>query len=598
MSAPNEDAGVPNSQETDWRATLLRRLTVIAIALVGLVALAVFSGSHSELMRRFSLAMLVYATILGPLLLLGNVRDRTKSIIIVASFSVASALAYLGMGFLAGPALTVAFSLVVAGLLLGRGVFIGMVVTFSLFLVVLTALVATGAWLGPTPSDLDPSDPVNWIRTGVVTIAVWTGLGFSILYVVTAIEENLAQHRAALARLRQEVAERRAAETARRDAEAVAHQAQKMEAVGQLASGIAHDVNNALLVIKGWNDIRSRHDSSDVQREATEAIERASEHTAQLSRQLLTFARKEIRSPKYLYLEKLVSETARTLRHVVGSKIDLRFESEDEGLVFADQSQVQQMVFNLVINARDALEGQGKVRISVQKVTSDHIDAALPTDGEWVALSVSDDGPGLDDDVRERIFEPFFTTKRHGTGSGLGLSTVLGIVQQSGGHIDVQSRPGDTTFTIYLPAVELTDSGAAAMPDDEHAEASDAGELGLRVLVVEDDDLARQMLRSMLTQMGNEVRDVGNGNDALRILEVDAQPFDLLCSDAVFPGASLEQVLDAFEEHSPDGKVLICSGYVQDELAIQKLESGEYAFLGKPFAGADFLDSIRKIVRT
>ena len=597
MSPTSENGGFPGTQDIEWRAVLLRRLIVIAITLVVLVAVAVFVGSHSELMRSFSIAMLLYAAVLSALFRFAGLSDRTKSVIIVASFGTASAITYIIMGFIAGPALTGAFALIVAGLLLGRTVFIGMLVALTTFLCVITALIAAGIWQGPAPTDLLPGDAGNWIRTGVVTIAIWTGLGFSILYVVSAIEGNLARHRAALSRLQQEIADRRAAESARREAEAIAHQAQKMEAIGQLASGIAHDVNNALLVIKGWNEIRARYDSEDTQREATHAIDSAAEHTAQLSRQLLTFARKEIRTPKYLYLEKLVSETVRTLRHIVGSKIDLRFESEDEGLVYADESQIQQLVFNLVINARDALGGEGKIRILIGRAGHEDIEWPAPADNGWIALRVTDDGPGIDDEVRQRIFEPFFTTKQRGEGSGLGLSTVLGIAQQSGGHVDLQSEPGNTVFTVLLPAADLTDIDASKMPFDELSDAAVPEPQSLRVLIVEDDELARQMIRSMLTQAGNEVRDVANGDDALRVMQVDPAPFDVLCSDAVFPGASLETILDAFEKHSPDGCVLICSGYVPGELAVSKLESGEYAFLAKPFTGSKLLASIHDIVR-
>ena len=597
MNPTSDSRHIPDAQDTNWRSVLLRRLTAIAIALVLLVAIAVLAGSHSGPMRLFSVSMLVYAVILGPLLLLARIPDKTKSVIIVASFALASTLAYVGMGFLAGPALTVAFSLVVAGLLLGRIAFISMLLSFSAFLVLLTVLVATGAWQGPTPMDTNPGNPNNWIRTGVVTIAIWTGLGFSILYVVNAIEDNLAGHRAALSRLRQEIADRRAAETARREAEAIAHQAQKMEAIGHLASGIAHDVNNALLVIKGWNEIRSQYDSQDTQREATQAIESAAEHTAQLSRQLLTFARKEVRKPKYVYLEKLVSETVRTLRHVVGSKIDLRFESEDEGLVYADEAQIQQLVFNLVINARDALQGTGEIRVSISRADDRLVESLQPAGNDWIALRVTDNGPGIDENVRQRIFEPFFTTKQPGEGSGLGLSTVLGIAQQSGGHVDLDSTPGNTVFTVLLPAADLDNIDAVPRPLDQSAGGALSNPQNLRILVVEDDELARRMIRSMLTRTGNEVRDVANGDDALRLLQIDPAPFDLLCSDAVFPGASLEAVLDAFEKHSPDGSVLVCSGYVPDEIAVSKLESGEYAFLAKPFTGSELLASIQDIVQ-
>jgi signal transduction histidine kinase len=496
----------------------------------------------------------------------------------------ASVASYLIGGFLPGSALAATTALVFAALLIGRT---ALVIVFAFFMVLVIALtigISTDLWHGPDFLLYDARDPKNWIRTSFVSITIWGVIGFSVTFVIGTIEKNLAY-------LRKEMAERRVAEKARRDAETVANHAQKMEAVGQLAASIAHDFNNALLVIKGWNEIRGKADADDRQRKATEAIERATEHSAQLGRQLLTFARKDIRTPKLLYLDRLVGAMTESLRHLVGPHIQLCVDTQPDVSVFADETQLHQMIFNLIINARDALGGSGNVRISVGVASANEITAFDPDQDRYAILTVEDDGPGIEQTIQERVFDPFFTTKVTGKGSGLGLTAVSRIAEQSGGHVDMQSRPGQTRFSVFLPAAE---KGLTELPGYE--KQADTTELGLRVLVLEDDPRARNLIASALTLNGNEVLECDNGDAAVTLLEGDLREYDLLCTDAVFPGEQFGDVVAAFQRHSPDGKILICSGYVQEELAIRKLESGEYGFLAKPFTGSELIARIRNIV--
>ncbi|MEO0615786.1 MAG: ATP-binding protein, partial [Pseudomonadota bacterium] len=313
-------------------------------------------------------------------------------------------------------------------------------------------------------------------------------------------------------------------------------------------------------------------------------IEQATEHSAQLGRQLLTFARKDVRAPKYLSLGKLVYDMRVSLQNLVGPKIAISVDTARDTMVFADESQLQQLIYNLVINARDAIGDSGNVNVA--------IDAAGREDTDrWALLSVEDDGPGIPTELMSKVFEPFFTTKEVGKGTGLGLATVASIARQSGGSIDVVSQPGKTVFTLRLPvaasAEEFTvEARAHRLPR----------ELGLRILVLEDNPQARKIIAAALIRNGNEVVESDRGDTTLELLAKDRKPFDLLCSDAVFPGDPLADVLAAFERHSPQGKVLICSGYVPEEIALGKLESGEYAFLPKPFDSSRLLTTIREMV--
>lgn len=586
------EPGAPhNDYDDDWRAKLLPSVSFVAVALIGLSGLSIFTGFGTEAMRIFGVCLVAGSFVMAALLWTRRFSHFTKSAIIVGSLAVSSVAGYVIGGFLPGASLAVSLTLVFAALLLGRKSLILMFAMFTILVIALTSSITTGFWEGPDPAGFNPQDAKNWFRTSFVSIIIWASTGFAVTFVIGTIEENLARRRAALASLREEMAERRAAEIARREAEAVATQAQKMEAVGQVAAAIAHDFNNALLVIKGWNEMRGRYDNDDREREATEAIEQATEHSAQLGKQLLTFSRKDIRTPKLLRLDQLITDTAESLRHLVGPSIELTLDTQPDGPVYADESQLKQLIFNLVINARDAIAGKGNIRISVSHISANEVEGFDPPCDRCVLLTVEDDGPGIEKTHQERVFEPFFTTKSSGKGTGLGLATVASIVAQSGGHVDLMSRPGETIFSVLFPTAEVE------QPDKTVAgETILADKLGLRVLVLEDDSRARNIIASTLALNGNEVLECGDGNTAMSLLASEHRPFDLLCSDAAFPGDPLADILEAFERHSPEGKVLICSGYVQEELAIRKLESGEYAFLAKPFTGSELITRIRDIL--
>ncbi|MEM7451759.1 MAG: ATP-binding protein [Pseudomonadota bacterium] len=573
-----------SANEPEWREALIRPLGLLTAVLIGGVGTVLAASFPITAMQNLGVGMIAASGLLFATLFSSRIPASFKAWVIVITMCVASVVAYLSASFLPGSALAVTVALVYSALLLGQRAFVAVFLAAVLFLGALTAGVATGFWIAPGIEGLDPSSASNWARTSAVSVITWTAIGFSINFVINTIERNSARRRQAVRSLRAEIAERQAAEAARREAEFMATNAQKMEAVGQLAASIAHDFNNALLVIRGWNELRGLGDDDDRQREATRAIEQATEHSAQLGRQLLTFARKDVRAPKYLSLGKLVDDMRVSLQNLVGPKITVTIETAHDTMVFADESQLQQLIYNLVINARDAIDEAGHVRIMIDAAGRDDAD-------RWALLSVEDDGPGIPTELMRKVFEPFFTTKDVGKGTGLGLATVASIARQSGGNIDVVSQPGKTVFTLRLPAAASVEE----FPVESRTHRLPR-ELGLRILVLEDDPQARKIIAAALIRNGNEVVESDRGDTTLALLAKDRKPFDLLCSDAVFPGDPLADVLAAFERHSPEGKILICSGYVPEELALSKLESGEYAFLPKPFDGSRLLSTIREMV--
>jgi two-component system cell cycle sensor histidine kinase/response regulator CckA len=399
-----------------------------------------------------------------------------------------------------------------------------------------------------------------------------------------------------------DLTERKRAEDALKQSENQFRQAQKMEAVGQLAGGVAHDFNNMLSVILSYCDfvLEDLEPEHRVRADVHE-IKKAGRRAADLTRQLLMFSRQQILEPKVLDLNELVAELDKMLHRLVGEDIDIVLSpGRGLGAVRADPGSIEQVVMNLVVNARDAMPTGGKLTIETANVELDPDAAALhhgaAKSGPHVKLAVSDTGIGMDEATQGKIFEPFFTTKGIGKGTGLGLSTVFGIVHQSGGAIRVHSELGvGTSFEIYLPRVD-----AAA----EQLRAS-AGHTSLRgsetVLLVEDEDQVRAVALGILRRHGYRVIEARSPTDALTVCEREAGPIELLLTDVVMPHMSGPELARRVVELRPDVKVLCMSGYT-DDAAFRHgvLESG-VAFLQKPLTVEaltrkvrDVLDGVRR----
>jgi PAS domain S-box-containing protein len=374
-------------------------------------------------------------------------------------------------------------------------------------------------------------------------------------------------------------------------------QSQKMEAVGRLAGGIAHDFNNLLTVITTSCDLLLEDlAASDPKREDVDQVRKAADGAAALTRQLLAFSRQQVLTPQIVNLGDVVYGVEKMLRRVIGEDVDLvTVLGPDAGAVKADVGQLEQVLMNLAVNARDAMPTGGKLTIETANVEHDPDYAreqeAAPV-SRFVMLAVSDTGTGMDEATKARIFEPFFTTKELGKGTGLGLATVYGIVRQSGGFIWVYSEPGlGTTFKIYLPQVDaVAEAGAGAAATGTSRRGTET------VLLVEDAAAVRSVIHEALARQGYTVLDAPNGVEALQIAASHPGPIHLLLTDVVMPGLSGRQLSDALAAVRPDTRVLYTSGYTDDAVVRHGVLESGIAYLQKPFTVDGLARKVREVL--
>jgi signal transduction histidine kinase len=372
-------------------------------------------------------------------------------------------------------------------------------------------------------------------------------------------------------------------------------QAQKLEAVGRLAGGIAHDFNNIVTVILGETEMAlSTQPAHSPVRDSFDQVRAAAERAALLTRQLLTFSRKQLTETAVLDLNEAIRGVTGMLDRLIGEDLDLQFRlAAGIAPVTADPAQIEQVLLNLVINARDAMPEGGTVIIETRNVTLDddyvrsHADAVA---GEHVALTVSDNGTGISPEAREHLFEPFFTTKGPGKGTGLGLATCYGIARQFGGHIGVYSEVGvGTTVTLYLPATAGGVLHHAASPDTAAAVATGTE----TILLVEDEAQVRAIVARILRAQGYTVSAAANGADALEILE-RGDPVDLLLTDLVMPRMGGRELAERATLLRPKLRVLFTSGYTEDVIVQNRLLAHDIMLLNKPFTRAELAAKVRE----
>jgi signal transduction histidine kinase len=394
-------------------------------------------------------------------------------------------------------------------------------------------------------------------------------------------------------------AERVQAEQKAKSLEEQLHQSQKMEAIGRLAGGIAHDFNNLLTVIKGYSQLSLLDLQKDNPlRGNIEEIQKASQRAADLTSQLLAFSRRQILDLKVLDLNALLRNLDKMLHRLIGEDIELVTAlGPDLGKVKTDPGQIEQMIMNLAVNARDAMPSGGKLTIETADVeldeayARDHI-AVKP--GRYVMLSVSDTGCGMSPKVRERVFEPFFTTKEIGKGTGLGLSTVYGIVKQSEGSVWVYSEPGrGTTFKIYLPRV---DEPLEAKRDKVAGEKLTHG--SETILVVEDEEAVRTLAVRILERHGYIVLEACNGGEALCLCEQRKGPVHLILTDVVMPEMSGRQLVDQFRQVWQDSKVLYMSGYTDNTIVSHGVLEEGVNYIQKPFTPDALARKVHEVLNT
>jgi two-component system cell cycle sensor histidine kinase/response regulator CckA len=389
--------------------------------------------------------------------------------------------------------------------------------------------------------------------------------------------------------------------TTRKALEGQLLQAHKMESIGRLAGGIAHDFNNMLFAIRGYADLLvedigdSKADEVKELLSSVEAIRSAADRAAALTGQLLAFSRQRVVSPRVVDVNTSVAELEPMIRPLIGENVELSMKlGPDAGLMRVDAGQLDQIVVNLVINARDALPPTGG-RITIQTgnavfdelYTLEHADVAP---GSYVMLAVTDNGAGMDAETRERVFEPLFTTKEHGRGTGLGLATTYGIVRQAAGHIWLFSEPGHgTSFKIYFPRV--TEGEGEAPP----SRGGVPNEGASRVLVVEDEAVVRDLTTNVLQRSGFEVIAASSGAEAMEIMEHEGGAIGALVIDVVMPDRSGPQLAEQVFDRFPSVGVVLLSGYTAETLDLESVLRRGATFLGKPFSRSDLVAAVARV---
>jgi PAS domain S-box-containing protein len=371
--------------------------------------------------------------------------------------------------------------------------------------------------------------------------------------------------------------------TARRALEDQLRHAQKMEAVGRLAGGVAHDFNNLLTVINGYTDVLLDGVGADAPAHADLAMIRdAGERAAALTAQLLAFSRRTIIAPKLLDLNVVVERLVKLCKRLIGEHIVLTTQLEPGlALIMADVGQIEQVIMNLVVNARDAMPRGGALTITT-------CNTRTPAGG-YVRLAVADTGEGMTDEVRARVFEPFFTTKPQGQGSGLGLATAYGIVEQANGQIIVESAPGrGSAFTVLLPICDASQTVAPLLPCERPRGTE-------TVLLAEDEDAVRRLIKRALELHGYSVLSAGSGEEAEQLERAHLGPIHILVTDVVMPGMGGRELADTIKARRPQLKILYMSGYTNDEIVRHGVILARDAFLQKPFTPTSLVAMVRAV---
>jgi len=446
------------------------------------------------------------------------------------------------------------------------------------------------------------SEHAGLVRAGLESVSTGKRESFALEY---AVQESTSQRFFALsiARFRERGAFLLAIEhediTARKQLERQFHHSQKMEAVGQLAGGVAHDFNNLLTVIRSYGDLLLQDlPSGDEKRSDIEQILKAADAASSLTKQLLAFGRQQMLKLERLDLNAVVADLDKMLRRLIGEDIEYATVLDPKLLpVEADAGQIQQILMNLVVNARDAMKTGGKLTVETKQVTLDEpysVSHAGVVPGRYVLIEVTDTGCGMSPEVQSRIFEPFYTTKDVGQGTGLGLSTVYGIVRQCGGHVWVYSEVGrGTTFKIFLPSFD----GPAVVPNSPSAAPSPSAG-GERILVVEDNAAVRAVLCRILKEAGYRVLDACDGAEASVICQNPKEQIDLLLTDLVMPGVSGPDLAVELAQLRPQMRILFMSGYSGTAITRHGVLKEGLVFLQKPFSPGSVTRAVRSALAT
>jgi signal transduction histidine kinase/CheY-like chemotaxis protein len=570
---------------------LARRIAMLTVATNALGTALAFALLSDDRNGEVALGGTIAAAALA-LSVRAEMRERTRAWLIVAACVVTSVTGYGYLGFLGGPAAALVLSVIVAALLLGPRATAGIVAVLGASIGLIGWAIVTRRLPAPIEADASPLNPLAWVRTvGVALLCAGVG-GAMVTWVVARIE-------ASLERVRDEEARRRAAEDARRKAEHLAVESQKLELVGRLAAGLAHDVNNHLTIIAMANGrLADGRLADEARAAASQTIVESIRSAGALAKQLLVIGRSAPRQLQQLALREVVDGFLPSVERVLPADVALEVAHGRPASVRADATQLQQALLNFVVNARDAMPRGGRLVVRTRRATTAAAVAGVRgpiPPGDWAVLEVEDSGGGISPEVRGRIFEPFFTTKPVDRGSGLGLATVAMIAAEAGGHVELESEVcRGTRIALWLPAVEAIARELAPTSTPRPLGAPLSGRV---VLVVEDEPLLLDAALRVLGDAGCRVLGARDGTEAIARLDEHRGRIDLLCADVVMPGTPLRDVIARFRELHPDSPVLTCSGYVGEDLVRRGIEEGRYRLLQKPYTAEELLDAVASLLR-
>jgi signal transduction histidine kinase/ActR/RegA family two-component response regulator len=569
-----------------WRSRILRPL-LVAGSVLGTAACAVYEYQQARAGAWLNCSV-------GGVLLVAlwvaafsrRVSEETRITLTLFVLYGAGALALFSMGLCADSMLGLLSFVTMSAILVGLSR-----AKWAAGLALLTVCVAALGFVSGTitmadPSPIDPTNPWNWLRTLLFASGMITAVAGGTSFLLGELVSTLRERTELIAKLREEARERERTHSQLVETQERLLHAHKLEVVGRLAGGIAHDFNNTLTVILSYGElIKSRIGRDHPVAELADQVVHAAEQGGDLTKQLLTFTRRQIVKPRTVDVQQILRNTERALTRLVPRSIHIkRVESPDELYVTIDPTQLQQAILNLALNARDAMPEGGDLTLEAGGLDLREPGKLPLLRGKYVTIRVRDTGTGMRPETLSRLFEPFFTTKEPGLGTGLGLANVRETTDGAGGYVDVKSELGrGSELTLYFPRADSRISGVEATQPSSPARQH-------TLLVVDDEPQIREVIRTMLVDNGYLVRTADSARLALDVLR--HEQIDLVCTDLVMPEMSGAKLIDELKRTRPQLPIVVCSAYGTDDDVSRRVSRGEVMFLSKPFTRKELLDVV------
>jgi signal transduction histidine kinase/ActR/RegA family two-component response regulator len=573
---------------SQWRGRILRRLLLVGAVLATLSGTIFgYQQAAAGAWWTFGLNATLLATLWGTTLS-AQISDENRIRLTLGVLYVGSTLGLFRMGLCAESILGLSGFVALSSLLVG---FRWARWAFWLVIATLTACAATyvsGVLALPADSPVSPSDPWNWLRSGLFASSIITAVGGGTSFLLKELVNTLTERTELIKQLRAEALERERAHKQLAETQERLLHAHKLEVVGRLAGGIAHDFNNTLTVILSYGElIKTRVGRDRSIAELADQIIQAAEQGGDLTKQLLTFTRRQVVKPRTVDVQQILRNTERALARLVPRSIQIRrVECSEDLYVMIDPTQLQQAILNLALNARDAMPEGGELTLEAYPREVRQGDPMPLVRGQYVAIGVRDTGTGMGNDTISRLFEPFFTTKEPGLGTGLGLANVRETTEAASGHVDVKSSLGQgSELTLFFPRADPHISGIESTQPLKSSHQN-------TLLLVDDDPQIREVIRTMLADNGYLVRTADSARAALDILQVTH--VDLVCTDLVMPEMSGSKLIDELKRARPTLPIVVCSAYGTDEDVSRRVARGEAYFLSKPFTRKELLDVVAR----